>query len=159
MKSEIYQAIKHSTNLVHVREGMFEVFQTISEAEPNQKIGYVSGLISSEGPQHIERNMRRLEAYTELVRKQYGFPVFSATDVFGNGRFGQIEEFYFEKELREQHFIGFWRAVLGSGHITDVMMTPRWEISAGAKEEFAIAQEKEMKIHIIEPVAGIEEIK
>lgn len=159
MKAEIYQAINHSTNLVHVQEGMFEVFKTIKEAEPNQRIGYVSGLISSEGPENIPKNMKRLEAYTELIRKQYDFPIFSATDVFGNGMHEQVEEFHFEKELQQKHFMDFWDAVLGTGHVTDIFMTPRWEVSTGAKDEFRIAQAMGMKIYMIESIAKIEEIK
>lgn len=150
MRLEIYQAISHSTKLSHVKEGVLQVLNGVRERGQKQQIGYVSGIISSEGPKNIPRNMRRLEAYTDLIRKQYSFPIFSATDVFGNGMHGKLEEFYFEAELQQKHFMDFWEAVLTAGHVTDMFMTPRWEVSSGAKDEFRIARETGMRLYIVE---------
>lgn len=99
------------------------------------KVGYVSGIITSDGKEHIDRNMALLKRNTSKIRESVGFPVFSAADIFHNesyDKFGGIEE---------HEWYAFWRNVLKSGYITEVFMTPRWEHSAGAKDEFATAGE------------------
>jgi hypothetical protein len=153
----IYRQIREATSLPEVQEGLVKVFTTVKEAKPQQRIGVVSGIISSEGDKRIERNMRRLHLYTAHLSEQYNFPIFSAVDVFGNGLYAQIEEFSFERELREKHFVDFWRGVFRSGHLTDVFMTPRWEISSGARDEHAISLEEQITIHYVQPVAEIED--
>ena len=157
MRAEIYQQIRETTSLPEVQEGLLRVFRTVKEAEPQQRIGVVSGIITSEGDEFMERNIRRLHLYTAHLSQLHNFPVFSSVDVFGNGLYSQIKEFSFERELREKHFVDFWRGVYRSGHLTDVFMTPRWEKSSGARDEHAISLEEQIAIHYVDPVAEIED--
>ena len=150
MRNEIYQEIQNSSSLDHVREGLARVFNAVKSAEKNQRIGVVSGIISSDGDENIERNTRRLEQFTKAVSGKFGIPVFSTADVFGNGMYDKVEEFQFERELREQHFRNFWKMVFETGHITDIFMTPGWERSIGAYDEHEIAKEKGMIIHYLD---------
>jgi len=150
MKGEIYQEIQHSTKLDHVREGLIRTFETVKSAEIDQKIGVVSGIVSSDGDHKIEENVVRLAKFTEAIGKQNGFPVFSTAEVFGDGIYDKVEEFQFERELREEHFRRFWRILFESGHITDIFMTPGWERSVGANDEHEIAKKLGMKIHYVE---------
>lgn len=157
MKAEIYQQMRQATSLPEVQEGLVRVFSTVKEAKPQQRIGLVSGIITSEGDEFMERNIKRLHLYTTHLGQMYDFPIFSSVDVFGNGLYAQIKEFTFERELREKHFVNFWRGVLRSGHLTDVFMTPRWEISSGARDEHEISLEAKITIHYVDPVPEIED--
>lgn len=157
MRTKIYQQIREATSLSEVQEGLVRVFRTVKEAEPNQRIGIVSGIITSEGDEFMERNIKRLHLYTAHLSQQHDFPLFSSVDVFGNGLYTQIKEFSLERELREKHFVDFWRGVFRSGHLTNVFMTPRWEISSGARDEHAISVEEQIAIHYIDPVPEIED--
>lgn len=150
MHSTIYQEIKESTNLIQVRDGLVRVFSNVEHTTPNKHLGYVSGIISSDGPQYVKRNMQTLHTYTESLRTHSEFPIFSAVDVFGNGMHEKMEEITFEYKLREKHFITFWREVLESGHITDIFMTPRWDKSQGAIDEYNTAQKLGITIHTVE---------
>ena len=66
--------------------------------------------------------------------------------------YDQMEEVEFERELREHHFVQFWKMILKSGHITDIFMTPRWEISRGAKVEYITAKKLKIKIHFVKEI-------
>ncbi|MEK7558669.1 MAG: DUF4406 domain-containing protein [Patescibacteria group bacterium] len=152
MVSIIYNSIKHSTSLEHVHEGLIKVIKKISESSVNQRIGFVAGIISSDGDENMPNNIEKLRQYTEKLRKKYNFPIFSSVDVFSNGLYDQMEEVEFERELREHHFVQFWKMILKSGHITDIFMTPRWEMSRGAKVEYITAKKLKIKIHFVKEI-------
>lgn len=149
MISNIYQEIRHSTSLKHVRLGLVRIIKAINENSTEQRLGFVAGIITSDGDENMPKNIERLKQYAKEVRGMYDFPIFSSVDVFGNGIYDQIEESKFERELREYHFVEFWRMILETGHITDIFMTPRWEKSKGAKVEYTIAKKLKIKIHFI----------
>lgn len=44
----------------------------------------------------------------------------------------------------------FWREIFKSGHVTDVFMTPRWEKSKGAVDEYKTAQKIGLTIHYLQ---------
>lgn len=149
MNNLIYEEIKHATKLDHIRVGLIRVFESVQHFESQKRIGIVSGIVSSDGDENIEKNVRRLDKFTVAVRKKIGIPTFSTADVFGKEMYNKIEEFRIEKELREQRFRRFWEIVLQSGHITDIFMTPGWERSTGATEEHKIAKKLGIKVHYI----------
>ncbi len=105
-----------------------------------KNIGYVSGVISSDGVKHIPANVKVLEMYTEFYRSYTPFPVFSSSDIF-HGRY--VEKF----NLTQSEWVGFWNNILKSETITDVFMTPRWEVSNGATEEHKTAKALNLNIH------------
>lgn len=152
MISTIYNGIKHSTSLEHVNEGLIKVIKKISESSVSQRIGFVAGIISSDGDENMPNNIEKLRQYTEKLRKKYNFPIFSSVDVFNNGLYDQMEEVEFERELREHHFVQFWKMILKSGHITDIFMTPRLEMSRGAKVEYITAKKLKIKIHFVKEI-------
>lgn len=151
MNKHIYIEIKDATRLEHVRQGMLRAFEIVKSAGKYDKIGYVAGIVSSDGDHKIQENREKLEKYTRKLRSQLGYPVFSSVDVFGdNGVWNQLEEVEFDRELREEHFRKFWRDILKSGHVTDIFMTPRWRNSTGARDEHRTAKEMKIKIHLVD---------
>lgn len=150
MRRNIRKAIKHSTKLQHVKKAIIELFIQINKDNPAKKIGYVAGIISSDGDEHVIKNQKRLEQITEKLKERTGFPIFSSVDLFGDGKYDQIEDYHLKHPLREKSFIQFWRSLLRNGHITDIYMTPRWKNSSGAKAEHDIAKKVRLTIHYID---------
>lgn len=150
MKQKIQTAIKNSTNLKHVEKAILDLFKEIKKENPKQRVGYVAGIVTSDGEENMMKNIKRLDELTEKLREKLDFPIFSSVDIFGGGIYDQIEDFHLERSLREKAFINFWRMLLKSGHITDIYMTPRWKESKGAKDEHETAKEVRLKIHYID---------
>lgn len=150
MNRQIYEEIKHATKLSHVAEGLAKAFETVKSSSENERIGYVSGVITSDGDENMHSNIAILERYTRALHKKEGIPMFFSFDVFGNGVYSKIEEAQFERELREEHFRKFWKMIIGSGHITDMYMTPGWDRSRGANEEYDVAKKLGIKIHFVD---------
>lgn len=107
------------------------------------QIGYVSGMITSEGPQNIAKNIEILEKHTSTLRNKYLYPIFSATDVFYDQLFARIDA----RGAKNTDYEHFWNQVLSSRYITDIFMTPRWELSHGACDELATAKRLQLTIH------------
>jgi len=143
MKEKIAEAVKEANSLTQVREFLFNVFREYRQAG-NNRIGYVSGTITSEGREHIQRNIERLAKFTDHIRTQYEFPIFSPTDVFSDALFARLDAAGF----KNADWVIFWREVLGTKDrfVTDMFMTPRWEKSQGAADEHRIAKEVGMNI-------------
>ncbi len=152
MISNIYHELRHSTSLKHVHLGLIRVINAINKNSTEQRLGFVSGIITSDGDGNMSKNIERLKQHTKEIRDMYDFPIFSSVDVFGNGIYDQIEESKFERELREHHFVQFWKMILETGHITDIFMTPRWEKSRGAKVEYTTAKKFKIKIHLVDKI-------
>lgn len=106
------------------------------------QIGYVSGIITSEGPENIPKNILRLEKFTQNIRDKSNFPVFSATDIFDDELFARLSL----TGAKNADYEVFWRQILGSGFVTHMFMTPRWEISHGAQDEHQVAKNLNMEI-------------
>src|SRR3989344_8301647 len=83
------------------------------------RIGYVSGIISSDGPDKIQENIERLQRITEILRGNHKFPIFSATDIFTSEIYERCSK---DRALLNSDFIQFWRNLLGAGFVTDVFM-------------------------------------
>jgi hypothetical protein len=69
--------------------------------------------------------------------------------------FDMIEEMELVYEVREQHFQNFWRGILGSGHVTDIFLTPRWKESRGATDEFQTATTLGIEVHDLEEMGTL----
>lgn len=112
------------------------------------RLGYVAGIINSDGPEHAERNFRNLEFYTKILQGRTSFPIFSATEIFHAELLQRLRA----REHIGDEFIKFWRSVLSSGHVTDVFFTPRWDESAGALDEHEIAKITGLSVHYLGPI-------
>lgn len=122
-----------------------KIHQT-SPGYPGTRLGFVSGVITSDGPAHWEQNMAILDGHTRRIRAKNDFPVFSAADIFTMEHLRRIDEYRLRKN--DLHgWLHFWRHILQSGRITDIYMTKRWEQSKGSRDEFYTAQRIPLTIH------------
>lgn len=146
MKKQIDIALINSTNIAEVESRLLKLLQ---ELNLNNKVGFVSGIIFSDGPMHVQSNIARIASITDQLRIKYQFPIFSVQDVFYSGLFEKLEESKLSSEVRRPLMFAFWETILTSGFITDIFMTPRWELSEGARDEHKNAKKMGMKIHHI----------
>ena len=147
MREAISTAVKKSKSLAEVRESLFDVFADFRK-QGFDRIGYVSGMVTSGGKENIPKNIERLTKFTDHVRALYIFPVFSATDVFDDVLFVRLSAAGFKNE----DWVVFWREVLGAKakYVTDIFMTPKWEESRGAADEHKTAKKMKITINYIE---------
>ena len=148
MREIVREAVKDSNSLDQVRDNLFIVFRRLQN-EGHKKIGYVSGLITSEGPENIGKNIKRLTRFTDQIRSQSEFPVFGPTDVFDDALFRRLEA----NGFHNADWMVFWQEVLsgnGTPYVTDIYMTPRWKTSQGSVDEHKTAQAVGMEIHYLE---------
>jgi hypothetical protein len=124
---------------------LIQVLKETYETSDSKRIGFVSGAITADGPEHIERNIKKLLEYTNLLNKGYSFSIFSDPQVFTS----EMNNRYKKQGVAYHEFIEFWRKVLKSGYITDIFMTPGWERSTGAKDEYLLAKKLGLHIHIL----------
>lgn len=136
--------------LDEVRRFVTPVFADFRERHGYPRIGYVSGVVTADGPGRIGPNLDRLGYYTQVLQLRRAFPVFSAADIFTLELIARLDA----GRHAHHHYVAFWRDILGSGHITDVFMTPRWEISRGATDEHTTARARGLRIHYV-PELGL----
>ena len=149
MKNIIHRAVQDSTNLHQVRDSLLNLFQEIKNKKNNERIGYVAGIIFSEGLDRVKGNLQALSDHTEKIRQEKEFPIFSAIDVFYQGLFERLLEVKFPYDQRRAAFLQFWREIVGSGYVTDIFMTPRWELSEGARDEYETAKRTGVVIYYL----------
>lgn len=77
MKDRLFEHVNGATTLDEVRFAVVRALAEVKTERGTDRIGYVSGIITSDGREHIERNMQRLATHTELLRASHPFPVFS----------------------------------------------------------------------------------
>ncbi len=145
MKDRLGPAVITCTDLDQVRECIVPIL--VSSKNGSDKLGYVAGMITSDGPEHIARNIKRLALFTETLRRMHGFPVFSATDIFDSGVYARLGVDLLDPKARQAEFQRFWRSVLETGQVTDIFMTPRWDLSEGAIDEHETAKKLGLTIH------------
>ena len=143
MQERIRVAVKESGTLAEVRDNILTLFKYMVEEEGVTQIGYVAAIITSDGEEKVGENIARLQRYTEHVRKTQNYPVFSATDVFTE----ELYERLFAAGFKNDDWIVFWREVLGKDFVTDIFMTPRWEQSTGASDEYQTAKRTGKNLH------------
>lgn len=146
MHRNIGSSLKTVKNLAHVREEFVQLFKA-TKNEKGIRIGYVAGILTSDGRKHFEINRKRLADYTRALCKIHKFPIFSAVDVFSDNIYKQLEEMALSFEEREVKMRSFWREILESSCVTDIFMTPRWDKSKGATDEHETAKRIGLKIH------------
>lgn len=147
MQAKILHALQEARSLAETRDLLLELFRA-ERSGGLTDIGYVSGMISSDGPEHIQRNRERLRAITEEVRQRENVAIFSAVDVFNDQLFPKLEVLGYPNE----DWIQFWREILDTPErfVTSVFMTPRWEESRGARDEHEVALRMGITIYYTE---------
>lgn len=133
----------HHLDGVHAAVDRFLRAHRASQTDP--RVGYVAGIITSDGPEHIARNNARLARYADYLRSIHPFPLFACPDIFTDEVFAQVGA----QHLTVEEWLIFWRKILRLGHVTDVFMTPRWEVSLGAQDEYKTAQALNLRIHLV----------
>ncbi|MFA5933047.1 MAG: hypothetical protein WCV81_02125 [Microgenomates group bacterium] len=151
MKELIIESVNTSTNLDQTFTNLSQVLEEVRMSK-SPRIGYVAGIITSDGSELIEKNIEILRLYTNLIRVQSGIPTFCASDVFGHGLYERLEEMKLSYSEREPKFVNFWRKVLTSGHVTDIFMTPGWTRSNGARDEHSLSKEINLRLFYINPL-------
>ncbi len=141
MKETINNKTKIVKNLDELAEAMIGLFIEMYNRGTTE-IGYVSGIITSEGLENMPKNIARLERFTDLIKRQSKISVFSPTDIFSDDLFARIDA----TGAKNTDYELFWRRTLSSGYVTHMFMTPRWEISHGSRDEHEIAKKQNMKI-------------
>jgi hypothetical protein len=102
-------AVAQAKNLEDVLQGVVPVLAHLRE-EGATRIGYVSGIITSDGLEHVERNRQQLALHTEQLRQTHAFPLFSPTDIFSDKLFSSLGEMQLPSVERAGKFHQFWRA-------------------------------------------------
>ena len=147
MKEKIYAHIRKARSLAQVNAQFLDLCRILRDDEHADRIGYVAGVLFSEGADHVEQNIKKLNSYTELLRMKNPFPIFSSVDIFYDEEFYKnLAEANLPYQERRTAFFQFYRDMLSSGYITDIFMTPRWEISEGATDEHETAKKQNLTI-------------
>ncbi|OGH10799.1 MAG: hypothetical protein A3B38_03805 [Candidatus Levybacteria bacterium RIFCSPLOWO2_01_FULL_36_13] len=150
MKKEFAEVTVKATTLGHVLDAVISLFEKTRKETGDSRIGYVAGIIGSDGENRVDENRKILDRHTQRIRTEYDFPIFSATDIFENpDLWYRLEEIRLERPERRMAFLHFWREVLELGKVTDIFMTPRWEKSEGASDEHETAKRLGIKIHYV----------
>jgi hypothetical protein len=145
MKDRIQKHLQGASTLQQIASGLTNLFLEMRH-EGVREIGYVSGMITSEGPENIDRNLERLDVYTSQLQKKYPFPIFSQNDIFTPDVYEAIKQ----SGATHEDFDKFYRDVHGSGYITHMFMTPKWELSLGANEEYHTAKKNNLNIVFVD---------
>ena len=147
MRELIFEAVSEAETLNDVYKGLIAVLNQINRSR-NLRIGYVAGIITSEGQERAESNFQRLAKYTEFLRFRHDIPMVSASEIFRSDILDRGKQGH--PGYEQADFLRFWRSILACGHITDVFFTPRWEESFGARDEYDIAKSLNLRIHFVE---------
>ncbi len=106
MRSNFKTLFAHSTSLKHIEEQILNFFAQVRKK--HSRIGYVAGVVTSDRPDKIELNRKKLIGYTKMLEEIFDFPLFCAVDIFSNDVYEKLEEMKFEYKKREEKFALFW---------------------------------------------------
>src|SRR5438105_2019660 len=98
MKDLFTKAVANAKTLDEIEEAILGV---IANQDPDKKgkVGYVSGVITSDGFLYVQRNLRRLKKHTEKIKKEFNFPIFAPTDIFSHELLKRIDAFNLPEQL------------------------------------------------------------
>lgn len=150
MKKKLVRAVRGAHSLPRVKEQIVALFEQMKGENGEKRIGYVAGIIGSDGLEKVAENMQKLAEHTERIRREQDFPIFSSTDIFSEELYERLEEMRLEYEEQRKVFMQFWREIFEEGGISDIFMTPRWEESEGAFDEYETAKRLGIAIHYVQ---------
>ena len=116
-----------------------------STAHTDKKIIFVTGVITSDGPEHVEENRKKLFTATECIRSKTDGFVFCWEHIFTDGVKARINY----NEIPYEDFLVCSKDIIESCVLTDVYMTYGWERSTGARLEHDTALTKKIPVHYI----------
>ena len=143
MHDLFWPALAEAEGLAEIKNVVVDILAHVRRG--SGRLGYVAGIIGSDGEERIERNFKILEKHTFFVKEKHGIPVVSASEVF----FQELLSRVLSRGVSRDDFELFWRSILASGHVTDMFMTPRWEQSRGARDEHDTAKKLGIRIHYL----------
>ncbi len=146
MKEILRTSVKDSVSLDQVYNSVVYIFEGLIIKTGQKRLGFVSGTVTSDGEEFIQKNLKRLDAYTAHLKTTNKIPLFSANDIFSDELFKVLDA----NGAINEDYLNFWRRILYSGYVTDVFMTPRWEKSHGATQEHLTARKLGITIHYVE---------
>lgn len=151
MNHLIALSLKEAKSLDDINKALYNIFKTDNHS--NSRIGYVSGIITAKGKEKSPIYITRLAQYTEYLRQKNNFHIFSATDIFTEEVFKNTNAY----TISGAEFKLFWKEMLEMGFVTDIFMTPEWDIpNSGAEDEHNVAKRLGIKIHYVDPIQEIE---
>lgn len=136
------QTLKDCSSLDEILVKVKTIIKNYKICHLNKPIVYVAGRVTADGNRKILSNLRKLNVYTKRLKDEYGF-VFSSADIFDQETYWKLN---LANPIHEDDFYRFWREVISSG-VTDLYMTPGWDSSTGASDEFDTAKRLGLKIH------------
>lgn len=139
------EAARGEHDLTSVRSKIVGVLRDVNSTYHASRLGFVAGVISSDGLGLRDQNLSKLQEYTRILRRENTFPIFSAGDFYDRAffqRFDRIED--------AKTWDDFWRHIFVNGKITDLFMTPKWDKSEGSRYEFGLAKEMRITVHMVD---------
>lgn len=131
------ESVQPATTITDARVRFLSALEKVTHDTPEIKICYVIGTVTSEGPEHIDENLKLLKERSSKVAEHFDGIVFSAADLFNQTLFQRFDS----AGAKNQDYLNFWEEVIRSGYITDIVRTPKWQLSRGASHENRIATE------------------
>ena len=145
MKERLALSMQHCGSLDVADAVIITALKTRREAG-HPRLGFVAGIISSDGPEHIDENFAGLDAFTSRIKSVVDYPLLSAPWAFTVEQFARLEA----KSRGPDFWEPFWGRILRSMHVTHMFFTPRWTASRGARYEHQVAQELGLVVHYVE---------
>ncbi len=142
-KEFLTTSISESNSLMEAELNFLRALKYTKEKAPNLKIYYLIGTVTSDGPEHVDKNLQLLKQRSQKAGEVIDGIVFSAADIFNQKLFKRFDS----NGAVNQDYLNFWEDILKSGLITDLIRTPRWEKSMGASHENRIASQEKIIIH------------
>jgi len=143
MIEAIRELVQTAPDIEVARFELTRIFKEVKR-HPGATIGFVSGIVTSDGPEHIARNLQTLSAYAHQIRRGglFGPNIISPADVFNIPLIAKFDNL----GAKESDYLKFWRELLRSRLIDFVFMTPGWKRSQGATQEYIIAKQLHLNI-------------
>lgn len=126
------------------RDLVIQSLRELKERNPGARVFFVSGIVTSNGPTHIDRNLKTLSDYVDTIKSdgRFGPFVFSTPDVFNCPLFEKLDN----AGCVNRDYLSFWRDLLRSRLIDGIIMTPRWQKSSGASYELMTARQIRLNV-------------
>ena len=144
LREQFHMALRQARTFEDVKKGSITTLDGLRK-QGAERIGFVSGIITSEGAEHLDINVSRLDHYANLLRETLPFPIFCGIDLFPHELRSKLEQ------QPECAWNAFWMNMIKSGRISDLFMAPKWEKSTGASIAYKAGREMGLNIHYIFP--------
>ena len=141
-KELLIESVSLSRTLDEARIKFLSALEKTTRERPGIKICYVIGTVTSDGPEHIQENLKLLKERSAKVAETFEGIAFSAADLFNQTLFDRFNKV----GAKNQDYLDFWEAIIKSGYITDIVRTPKWQLSIGASHESKIAIEGGLQV-------------